>query len=75
VDPNLKKWKRTSIMLAERQAKGNQMEAARLLDISCDALRYRAKKFGLSQAGAEEPPLHPGIRKAEPSNTSGFAGG
>ncbi len=35
------------VELALRQAGGNQTQAARLLDISRDALRYKMKKFGL----------------------------
>jgi DNA-binding NtrC family response regulator len=35
------------VELAMRQADGNQTHAARLLDISRDALRYKLKKFGL----------------------------
>src|SRR5580658_5078079 len=49
------------VELAMRQANGNQTHAAKLLDISRDALRYRLKKFGLirgdeegSQAGVAE---------------------
>jgi DNA-binding NtrC family response regulator len=33
-----------------RQANGNQTHAARLLDISRDALRYKLKKFELVSA-------------------------
>jgi DNA-binding protein Fis len=49
------------VELAMRQANGNQTHAAKLLDISRDALRYKLKKFGLirgdeegSQTGAAE---------------------
>jgi two-component system response regulator AtoC len=35
------------VELALRQSSGNQTQAARLLDISRDALRYKMKKFGL----------------------------
>jgi two-component system response regulator AtoC len=42
------------VELALRQANGNQTRAARLLDISRDALRYKMKKFGLIHAGEEE---------------------
>jgi two-component system response regulator AtoC len=35
------------VELAMRQANGNQTHAAKLLDISRDALRYKLKKFGL----------------------------
>jgi two-component system response regulator AtoC len=44
--------------LAMKQANGNQTQAARLLDISRDALRYKLKKFGLhgeEQESGEEP--------------------
>jgi DNA-binding NtrC family response regulator len=39
-----------------RQANGNQTHAAKLLDISRDALRYKLKKFGLVHAEDEEVP-------------------
>jgi DNA-binding protein Fis len=35
------------VELAMRQANNNQTHAAKLLDISRDALRYKLKKFGL----------------------------
>jgi DNA-binding NtrC family response regulator len=38
---------RSLVALALEQASGNQTHAARLLDISRDALRYKMKKFGL----------------------------
>ena len=38
------------VELAMSQANGNQTHAARLLDISRDALRYKLKKFGLIHA-------------------------
>jgi DNA-binding NtrC family response regulator len=44
------------VELAMRQANGNQTHAARLLDISRDALRYKLKKFELVPAGDEESP-------------------
>jgi len=37
-----------------KQANSNQTHAARLLDISRDALRYKLKKFGLIRAEDEE---------------------
>ena len=37
-----------------RQANNNQTQAARLLDISRDALRYKLKKFELVPAGEED---------------------
>src|SRR6516164_7809371 len=43
------------VELAMRQANNNQTHAARLLDISRDALRYKLKKFELVGAGEEEP--------------------
>src|SRR5580700_782944 len=41
------------VELAMRQANGNQTHAAKLLDISRDALRYKLKKFGLSRGDEE----------------------
>ena len=35
------------VELAMRQSGSNQTQAAKLLDISRDALRYKLKKFGL----------------------------
>ncbi len=37
------------------QANGNQTHAAKLLDISRDALRYKLKKFGFIRAEEDEP--------------------
>jgi DNA-binding NtrC family response regulator len=37
-----------------RHSTGNQTQAARLLDISRDALRYKLKKFGFMQTDEEE---------------------
>ena len=34
---------------------GNQIKAAKLLNISRDALRYKMKKFGLGHSEEEEP--------------------
>ncbi len=42
------------VELALRQSKGNQMRAAKLLDISRDALRYKMKKFGLTHSEDDE---------------------
>jgi len=50
---SLEEVERTMVELAMKQANGNQTQAARLLDISRDALRYKLKKFGLLQ-GEEE---------------------
>jgi two-component system, NtrC family, response regulator AtoC len=41
------------VELAMRQANGNQTHAAKLLDISRDALRYKLKKFGMIRAEDE----------------------
>jgi two-component system, NtrC family, response regulator AtoC len=43
------------VELALEQSHGNQIKAARLLNISRDALRYKMKKFGLSHTEEEEP--------------------
>ena len=40
--------------MALKQSHGNQIKAARLLDISRDALRYKLKKFELVPAGDDE---------------------
>lgn len=37
------------VQMALKQTRGNQTRAARLLDISRDALRYRIKKFSLAE--------------------------
>jgi DNA-binding protein Fis len=42
------------VELAMKQANNNQTHAAKLLDISRDALRYKLKKFGLIHADDEE---------------------
>ncbi|MBZ5527424.1 MAG: sigma-54 dependent transcriptional regulator [Acidobacteriia bacterium] len=42
------------VEMALRQAGGNQMRAAKLLDISRDALRYKMKKFGLTHPDDDE---------------------
>lgn len=44
------------VKLALQQAHGNQIKAAKLLNISRDALRYKMKKFGLSHSEEEESP-------------------
>jgi transcriptional regulator of acetoin/glycerol metabolism len=44
---SLEEVERAMVELAMRQANGNQTHAARLLDISRDALRYKLKKFEL----------------------------
>jgi two-component system response regulator AtoC len=52
---SLEEVERALVELALRQADGNQTHAARLLDISRDALRYKMKKFGLMHSEEEEP--------------------
>jgi len=42
------------VELAMKQANSNQTHAAKLLDISRDALRYKLKKFGLVQTDEQE---------------------
>ncbi len=51
---SLEEVERAMVELAMRQANNNQTHAARLLDISRDALRYKLKKFELTPAGEEE---------------------
>jgi len=58
---SLEEVEHAMVELAMRQSNGNQTHAAKLLDISRDALRYKLKKFGLirgdeegAQAGATE---------------------
>ena len=51
---SLEEVERAMVELAMRQANGNQTHAARLLDISRDALRYKLKKFELVPAGEDE---------------------
>jgi len=47
---SLEEVERAFVEMAISQSNGNQTQAARLLDISRDALRYKLKKFGLGQA-------------------------
>ena len=53
---SLEEVERALVELAMAQASGNQTHAARLLDISRDALRYKLKKFGLMHAEEEDEP-------------------
>src|SRR4051794_8882351 len=53
---SLEEVERALVEMALVQASGNQTHAARLLDISRDALRYKLKKFGLMHAEDEEIP-------------------
>ncbi|HYX70746.1 MAG TPA: sigma-54 dependent transcriptional regulator [Terriglobales bacterium] len=52
---SLEEIERAMVELALEQSGGNQTQAARLLDISRDALRYKIKKFGLTHGEEEEP--------------------
>jgi DNA-binding NtrC family response regulator len=56
---SLEEVERALVEMALRQASGNQTHAAKLLDISRDALRYKMKKFGLMRAEEEEQPASP----------------
>jgi len=51
---SLEEVERALVELAMRQANNNQTHAARLLDISRDALRYKLKKFGLMHGEESE---------------------
>ena len=51
---SLEEVERALVEMAMKQAHANQTHAARLLDISRDALRYKLKKFGLMQADEAE---------------------
>jgi two-component system response regulator AtoC len=51
---SLEEIERSMVVLALDQASGNQTQAARLLDISRDALRYKMKKFGLIHGEEDE---------------------
>lgn len=50
---SLEEVERELVALALKQTAGNQTRAARLLDISRDALRYKIKKFGLTSEEGE----------------------
>jgi DNA-binding NtrC family response regulator len=50
---SLEEVEHVMVELAMRQAGDNQTHAAKLLDISRDALRYKLKKFGLIRADEE----------------------
>jgi len=56
---SLEEVERALVEMAMRQAAGNQTHAARLLDISRDALRYKLKKFGLMHSDEDESAAHP----------------
>ena len=50
---SLEEVERALVEMAMRQANSNQTHAAKLLDISRDALRYKLKKYGLMRAEDE----------------------
>jgi two-component system, NtrC family, response regulator AtoC len=58
---SLEEVERSMVELAMRQANSNQTQAARLLDISRDALRYKLKKFGLIHSEEEETAAAPPV--------------
>jgi two-component system response regulator AtoC len=62
---SLEEVERALVELALRQSGGNQTHAARLLDISRDALRYKMKKFGLMHSDEEKE------KEEEPSSRPG----
>ena len=47
---SMEKVEEALVKQALKMTNGNQTKAARLLDISRDALRYRMQKFGLAEA-------------------------
>ena len=51
---SLEEVERSMVELAMRQANNNQTHAAKLLDISRDALRYKLKKFGFTHGEESE---------------------
>jgi DNA-binding NtrC family response regulator len=51
---SLEEVERCFVEMAMQQAHRNQTQAAKLLDISRDALRYKLKKFGLMHSEEEE---------------------
>jgi DNA-binding NtrC family response regulator len=46
----IEKQERQMVVSALNEAKGNQSEAARILKIGRDALRYKLKKFGIESS-------------------------
>jgi len=51
---SLEEVERALVEMSLQQSNGNQTQAARLLDISRDALRYKLKKFGLGHGEEED---------------------
>jgi DNA-binding NtrC family response regulator len=62
---SLEEVEHAMVELAMRQSNGNQTHAAKLLDISRDALRYKLKKFGLVT-----PEEHSAEAESQSSGTS-----
>jgi len=62
---SLEEVERAMVELAMRQANSNQTQAAKLLNISRDALRYKLKKFGLMHGEEEE-----GASQSSPDTSS-----
>jgi DNA-binding NtrC family response regulator len=56
---SLEEVERELVEIAMSQANGNQTHAARLLDISRDALRYKLKKFGLVHTEEDDAAASP----------------
>ncbi len=52
---SLEDIERALVDLALQRSHGNQIQAAKLLNISRDAFRYKMKKFGLGHSEEEEP--------------------
>jgi len=59
---SLEEVERAMVEIAMKQAGNNQTHAAKLLDISRDALRYKLKKFGLGHT--DEPETEPSQKEA-----------
>jgi DNA-binding NtrC family response regulator len=51
----LEQWEDEMVQEALRRANGNKSQAARLLGLSRNALRYRLSKIGISDEGEREP--------------------
>jgi DNA-binding NtrC family response regulator len=51
----LEHWEDEMIREALRRANGNKSQAARLLGLSRNALRYRLSKIGIADEGEKDP--------------------
>jgi DNA-binding NtrC family response regulator len=51
----LEQWEDEMVQEALRRANGNKSQAARLLGLSRNALRYRLSKIGIADEGEKEP--------------------